>query len=111
MKNTSNQYFIKFLTTASIAIAVGVFVVMFVPAIGYADGDHVESVPHNEILVLPIEEEDDFVGDRHTDHVHELTIVAPWYQNGQWWTFFIISLFLMSIFSYGVYKYLQVKVK
>ena len=94
---------------------VGVLVLLFVlavPTLVYADDGHTENVPHNEtsqLPVLPIEEDDDFVGDRHADHTHAITAKEPWYQDGQWWIFFIISLFLIALFSFGVYRYLQVK--
>lgn len=48
------------------------------------------------------------IGDGHTDHTH---IVLPtiWWQSTMWWVLFLISLFLMAILSYGVYKYLENK--
>jgi len=87
------------------------FFMLIIPVLVNADEGHTEAVPHSEVPVLPIEDDDDFVGDRHDDHIHEITIVSPWYQNLKWWVLFIISLFMMSLLSFGVYKYLQVEVK
>lgn len=56
-----------------------------------------------------VEEEDDFVGDGHIDHTHAVIIKGPWYLDQMWWFLFTLSLFLMVLLSYGVYKYLQVK--
>ena len=94
-----------------VVIVLTLLITLFIPVFGYADEGHVDAVPHSEVPVLPIESDDDFVGDRHTEHIHEITIVSPWYQNLKWWVLFIISLFMMSLLSFGVYKYLQVKVK
>ena len=93
-------------------VVLTVLFILFAPVLGYADEGHVEEIPHNEsaeLPILPITEDDDFVGDRHTDHAHEITIKGPWYKDVQWWIFFIISLFLMALLSFGVYRYLQVK--
>ena len=85
---------------------------LFIPTLGYAEEGHSLDVPHNEsseLPIQPIEEDDDFVGDRHTDHAHEITIKGPWYKDVQWWIFFMVSLFLMALLSFGIFRYLQVK--
>lgn len=95
-----------------VVVVMALLFVMFVPVLGYADEGHVEEIPHSEsseLPIQPIEEDDDFVGDKHTDHAHEITIKGPWWKDGQWWVFFIVSLFLMALLSFWVYRYLQVK--
>lgn len=110
VKMTSKK--LKLLLFGVVVVLIPLFM-LSAPFVGYANGDdHAEDVPHDaspQVQVLPIEGDDDFVGDGHTDHTHALTIMKPWYQDAQWWTLLIISLFLMSLLSFGVYRYLQVK--
>jgi len=67
------------------------------------------NVKQTPTSIIAADDEEHFVGDGHTDHAHKPVAKVPWYQSGMWWTFFLISLLLMSVFSWGVYKYIEVK--
>lgn len=74
---------------------------------------HIDEVEVQTTLVEPEQfeaetEEDHEVGDGHDDHTH---VVLPtiWWKSTSWWVLFISSLFLMTILSFCVYKYLEDK--
>ena len=67
-----------------------------------------EEVLAEEVQVIQVQEDEHFVGDGHTDHGHAAPVsTIPWWQSQIWWISFISSLVLMSLFSFGVYKYLK----
>ena len=96
--------------------------ILLIPFFVLADDGHDETVPHSDVAevqvisaepevfeVVGVEEEIEHeVGDGHTDHTH---VVLPtiWWKSTTWWALFIISLLLMTILSFGVYKYLENK--
>lgn len=91
-----------------------------VPLFMLADEGHVEEVPHGDTVQVQTtssvtfeqfgegEEDIHSIGDGHTDHSH-VVLPTVWWKNTMWWTLFLISLFMMTVFSYGVYKYLEDK--
>ena len=90
--------------------------ILIMPFFVFANGDdiHIDDISrvHEEVVEIDsiqTQEDEHFVGDTHTDHAHELTIRGPWWQDKTWWQYLIISLLLMSILSFGVYKYLEDK--
>ena len=109
----------------------GIAVLLVVPFVTFAHPEDANIVPHDEIdevvevqviqtqegideevevsqiVNKVVEDDDDFVGDKHTDHAHEPVVSGPWWQNKTWWTYLIVSLLLMSILSFGVFKYLE----
>lgn len=61
-----------------------------------------------EVKGAHIQKDEDFVGDGHTDHGHAAPVsTIPWWQSEMWWILFISSLALMSLFSFGVFRYLK----
>jgi len=68
-----------------------------------------DSNGHEPAVLGEHTEAENFVGDGHTDHTHVPVSSVPWWQDKIWWIFFLSSLFLMSILSFGVYKYLEDK--
>ena len=122
--HTSNYSYIKIFN----CIIIGASFIFLVPLFVFAHPEDADLVPHDDggevavVQVIQIEEEvsaigeveeedddDHFVGDAHTDHAHEPTISGPWWQSQTWWLYLIVSLFLMSILSFLVYKYLENK--
>lgn len=105
--STSNHFLIK--TVGSIAIGMS-FILM--PLFVFANGEDADIVPHDDAVeeVIQIEENEGFVGDGHTDHTHITPVsTIPWWQSTMWWSLFLISLLLMAVLSFGVYKYLEDK--
>ena len=105
--STSNHFLIK--TFGSIVIGMSlVLMPLFVFAHHEEDAD---IVPHDdaaEVQVIQTEENEGFFGDGHTDHGHVTPAsTIPWWQSTMWWSLFLISLLLMTILSFGVYKYLE----
>lgn len=74
------------------------------------DSAHVEDVNvESAAQTSKIEEKEGFVGDGHTEHTHSEVSFVVWWQSKMWWVMFLVSLFLMTILSFGVYKFLEVK--
>jgi len=55
------------------------------------------------------EEENTLADDGHTDHSHDSGAKGPWYQDTQWWTFFLVSIVLIFLLSFWVKRYLKVE--
>ncbi len=99
--------------------------VLVIPFLVFAHGAEVDETHHDENVTvsdtaeaegmpkieIPIKIEEQTnthgVGDGHNDHEHAPVTKVPWWQNTQWWSLFLGSLFLMTLLSWWVYVYLK----
>lgn len=99
---------------------VGIGVLFILPLFVFADEGHDDVVPHSDVVevqaisaepeeFLTNTEEEHGIGDGHTDHTHAEVSFVVWWQSKIWWVMFLVSLFLMTILSFGVYKFLEDK--
>lgn len=98
----------------SISVAIIVSVFALIPLLTFADVDpehgHEEIPAVQNASQVPIDiGNNDFIGDEHTDHTHAAFSKVVWYKDQMWWTFFLISVFLLTVLSLWVHKLIRVE--
>ena len=88
-------------------IITGLVVFALLPLTALADEG--QGHGHEETAVFAPIGEDDFIGDGHTDHIHEGSFKEVWYKNQMWWILFLISVFLLTLLSLWVRKLIEVE--
>lgn len=97
-------------TVTGFVLGAGILLLILfsVPALVFADE---QDVPHDDNVMSEqvLTEGEHFIGDGHIDHTHAIVSTTLWWKSTVWWGLFLVSLLLISLLSFGVYKYLQDK--
>lgn len=96
-----------------VAIIIGVFAIVPLFVLADVDPDHgheeIPAVQGTGAVFVDIGE-DNFIGDGHTEHAHEVVQKVVWYKDPMWWTLFLVSVLLLTLLSLWVHKLIRVEV-